>query len=170
MIRNIEIKAKSTNHQFIREILIKHNAYFKGEDYQIDTYFNVQFGRLKLREGQIENNLIHYNRSDIEGPKQSDVILFQAKLDSTLKQILIKSLGILVVVEKKREIFFIDNVKFHLDTVENLGTFVEIEVIDKEGIIGKEKLNEQCHFFLKLFKIDDKDLIAQSYSDLLMKK
>lgn len=167
---NVEIKAKSDNQQFIRQTLIKNNAYYKGVDFQIDTYFNVSFGRLKLREGQIENYLIHYNRSDIEGPKQSDIVLYKSDIESNLKQILTKSLGVLVVVSKKREIYFIDNVKFHIDTVEKLGNFVEIEAIDTDGQIGKEKLLEQCNFYLNLLKINENDLIANSYSDLLIKK
>jgi predicted adenylyl cyclase CyaB len=76
-------------------------------------------------------------------------------------------LGVLVVVDKEREIYFIDNVKFHLDKVKNLGNFVEIEAIDNKNI-GKEKLLKQCNEYMKLFSIDKKDLIAESYSDMLL--
>jgi len=65
-ILNIEIKAKSNNQDKIRELLKSKHADFKGVDHQIDTYFKVNFGRLKLREGNIENNLIHYNRENRE--------------------------------------------------------------------------------------------------------
>lgn len=167
---NIEIKAKSNNQDAIREILKSKNADFKGIDHQIDTYFKVNNGRLKLREGKIENHLIHYQRENKEGPKQSDVTLFKSDPKSSLKEILTKALGILVVVDKKREIYFIDNVKFHIDIVEDLGTFVEIEAIDNDGTIGKDKLLEQCQFFLDLFKISQEDLISVSYSDLLLQK
>ena len=165
---NIEIKAKSNNQNAIREILKSKKADFKGADRQIDTYFKVNNGRLKLREGKIENNLIHYQRENKEGPKQSDVNLFKSNPESSLKEILTKALCVLVVVDKKREIYFIDNVKFHIDTVENLGNFVEIEAIDEDGTIGKDKLIEQCQFFLDLFKISQEDLISVSYSDLLL--
>ncbi|MBS3071247.1 class IV adenylate cyclase [Candidatus Pacearchaeota archaeon] len=167
---NIEIKAKSNNQDAIREILKSKNADFKGVDHQIDTYFKVNNGRLKLREGKIENHLIHYQRENKEGPKQSDVTLFKSDPKSSLKEILTKALGILVVVDKKREIYFFDNVKFHIDIVEDLGTFVEIEAIDNDGTIGKDKLLEQCQFFLDLFKISQEDLISVSYSDLLLQK
>ncbi len=167
---NIEIKAKSNNQDEIRKILKSKNADFKGVDHQIDTYFKVSFGRLKLREGKIENHLIHYQRENKEGPKQSDVTLFNSDPKSSLKEILTKALGILVAVDKKREIYFIDNVKFHIDVVEDLGTFVEIEAIDHDGAIGKDKLLEQCQFFLDLFKISQEDLISVSYSDLLLQK
>jgi adenylate cyclase, class 2 len=167
---NIEIKAKSNNQDKIREILKSRNAEFKGIDHQIDTYFKVNNGRLKLREGKIENHLIHYQRENKEGPKQSDVTLFKSDPKTSLKEILTKALGILVVVDKKREIYFIDNVKFHLDVVEDLGTFVEIEAIDNEGTIGKDKLLEQCQYFIDLFKISQDDLISVSYSDLMIQK
>jgi len=167
---NIEIKAKSNNQDAIREILKLKNADFKGVDYQIDTYFKVNNGRLKLREGNIENHLIYYQRENKEGPKQSDIILFKSDPKSSLKEILTKALGILVVVDKKREIYFIDNVKFHIDTVKNLGTFMEIEAIDSDGSFRKEKLFEQCQNYLDLFGIPKDDLISVSYSDLLLKK
>lgn len=167
---NIEIKAKSNNQDEIREILKSKNADFKGVDHQIDTYFKVNNERLKLREGRIENHLIHYQRENKEGPKQSDVTLFKSDPKSSLKEILTKALGILVVVDKKREIYFIENVKFHIDVIEDLGTFVEIEAIDNDGTIGKDKLLEQCQFFLDLFKISQEDLISVSYSDLLLQR
>lgn len=167
-ITNIEIKARSTNHSYIREILQSKNADFRGMDHQIDTYFKVNHGRLKLREGTIENHLIHYHRENIHGPKQSDITLFKSDPESSLKEVLTKALGTLVVVDKKREIYFIDNVKFHLDVVKDLGTFVEIEAIDKDGSSSTGALLKQCQFFMQKFNISDKDLISVSYSDLLL--
>ena len=168
---NIEIKAKCVQHDEIRKkILSFDDAIFKGTDHQIDTYFNVNFGRLKLREGDIENYLVFYERENISGPKQSNIILYE-QLDksprSILKEILTRSLGKLVEVDKKRDIFFIENVKFHLDTVKDLGTFVEIEATDNDGSIGKTKLLEQCNYYLNLFGINEKDLLADSYSDMI---
>lgn len=166
---NIEIKAYCSNPDEIRTILQNKGAEFKGTDHQIDTYFNCTHGRLKLREGNIENNLIHYQRQNTEGPKRSDVILFKSDPDSSLKKLLEASLGILTVVDKKREIYFIDNVKFHVDEVKTLGSFVEIEAIDQTLDIGEFKLMEQCNHYVDLFQIQTDDLIADSYSDLLIK-
>jgi adenylate cyclase, class 2 len=166
---NIEIKAKCSNQDKIREILKSKKADFKGLDHQIDTYFKVNNGRLKIREGNIEKSLIHYTREDKKDMKQSNVILYPYT-NPKLKQILEKSFGILCIVDKSREIFFIDNVKFHIDNVKGLGTFVEIEAISSDGKIKIDKLNEQCEYYKKLFDIKDEDLIAISYSDLLIKK
>ena len=167
---NIEIKAKCNNHEKIRELLRSRNANYKGIDHQIDTYFKVNRGRLKLREGNIENYLIYYERENKNGPKQSDIILFKSTPESSLKSILVSANGVLIVVDKEREIYFIENVKFHIDTIKELGTFVEIEAIDKTGEIGKEKLLEQCNEYLKFFGIPNSDLISVSYSDLLLEK
>jgi adenylate cyclase class 2 len=94
----------------------------------------------------------------------------EAEPGSGLKEVLSKALGILVAVEKRREIYFIDNIKFHIDEVEGLGFFVEIEAIDESGEIGREILLEQCRSFIRLFGIEEKDLIDRSYSDLLLEK
>ncbi len=164
---NIEIKAKSNNHNEIRNLLLSKNAFFKGTDHQIDTYFKVNNGRLKLREGNIENNLIHYNRNNESGPKMSEFTLYKPAQNEVLKDILTKSMDVLVVVDKKREIYYIENIKFHLDTVENLGTFVEIEAEGKDES-EKESLLKQCNHYIDLFKIQEDDLISISYSDLLL--
>ena len=167
---NVEIMAHCNRPNKIEQLLLNKNARYIGLDHQIDTYFKVANGRLKLREGNIENNLIHYHRSNQAGPKQSVVTLYKSQPDSSLKIILEKANGVLVVVDKKRKIFFIQNVKFHIDEVNNLGSFVEIEAIDEYGDIGIEKLNEQCQFYLQYLSIEAKDLVAISYSDLLLDK
>lgn len=166
---NIEIKARCHQQDSIRKILENKNATFKGIDHQIDTYFEVAKGRLKLRQGSIEKNLIYYDRPDQSGPKISKVSLYPCPDDSDqLRETLSNALGVKVVVDKQREIYFLDNVKFHLDKVKDLGTFVEIEAIDTDNTISMEKLNEQCLYYLKLFGIENEDLINNSYSDLLV--
>lgn len=165
---NIEIKAKCDFHDEIRKILATENAEFKGKDHQIDTYFNVLNGRLKLREGNIENALIHYEREDKANPKESDFLLYKSENAGLLKELLVKSLGILAVVDKVREIYFVGDVKIHIDIVKNLGNFIEIEVMGNDGS-DKNKLLSQCKYFLKLFRIKDENLISYSYSDLILK-
>ena len=167
-ILNIEFKASTNSLNALEALLQEHDPVFIGEDHQIDTYFNVQKGRLKLREGNIENALIHYEREDFAGAKSSHVLLYQHQPDKTLKEILVKTLGIKAVVDKRRKIYFINNVKFHFDTVEDFGTFVEVEAIDKDGSIGKEKLQEQCDEYATLFNIAEADFCSVSYSDMIL--
>lgn len=165
----IEIKARCHHPGRIRECLSREHADFRGIDHQVDTYFRVPHGRLKLREGHIENALIHYQRPNQPGPKKSEVLLYRAAPDPALKAVLSAALGILVVVDKQREIYFIDNVKFHIDEVKELGSFVEIEAIGKNGVPAIDRLREQCQYYLGLFDICQEDLVEESYSDFVLR-
>ena len=168
---NIEIKAKCFHPEKVEAFLLSNGARFIGLDHQKDTYFTVPAGRLKLRQGNIENSLIFYNRPDQEGPKQSDFSLSKVTDGAATEQLLEKALGIKVVVEKNRKIFFIDNVKFHLDEVPGLGSFVEIEagnLSDPSKTI--DDLKTQCDYYVEAFEVADADLIHHSYSDMLLAK
>jgi len=167
---NVEIKAKCIDPEFIRNYLLSNQAEFKGIDSQTDTYFNVNNGRLKLREGNIETNLIYYERADQQGPKNSNFNLVKINDTEGLKEVLIKSIGIKVIVKKKREIYYIKNVKFHIDEVENLGSFVEIEAGNILADLSQQELKEQCDFYMTELKIKSEDLINVSYSDMLLQK
>lgn len=165
---NVEIKAKCKDPSFIRNYLLSRQAEFKGTDEQTDTYFKVLHGRLKLREGNIENNLIYYEREDKAGPKNSHFHLIKIAEANILKEVLAKSIGIRTIVEKKREIYYINNIKFHIDMVAGLGSFVEIEAGNIMANLSQEELRKQCEFYLKEFKISKEDLIDASYSDMLL--
>lgn len=165
---NVEIKARTNAADFVRRYLVDHKADFKGIDNQADTYFNVAHGRLKLREGNIENNLIYYNRSDQAGPKSSEFNLVKVEDPKGLKEVLTKSCGVLMIVKKKREIYYIDNVKFHIDEVPELGSFIEIEAGNILANKTEAELLEQCNFYLREFGVMEEDLVAVSYSDMLI--
>ncbi len=166
---NIEIKAKCFHPEKVEAFLLSANARFVGLDHQKDTYFQVPIGRLKLRQGTIENTLIFYQRPNQDGPKQSDFSLSQMSDGPATEQLLAKALGIKVVVEKYRKIFFIENVKFHIDEVPGLGSFVEIEAGNRNFPDKTiENLQEQCSFYMKKFAIEESDLVHHSYSDMLL--
>lgn len=86
MIRNVEVKASITNIAIIREFLLKNATQNLGTDWQVDTYFKCSTGKLKIREGNIENSLIYYNRTEVLGLKKSNRIE--------------------IIVDEKREIFY----------------------------------------------------------------
>ncbi|RYY41019.1 MAG: CYTH domain-containing protein [Chitinophagaceae bacterium] len=167
---NFEFKAKTERLNELEQSLQAKQPRFIGEDAQTDTYFHVPNGRMKLREGNIENSLIHYVRHNIAGAKQSDVLLYEHQPAPKLKAILTTALGVKVVVDKRRRIYFVDNVKLHFDRVASLGTFVEVEAIDLNGSIGIEKLRAQCREYAAFFGIRDEDYMSESYSDLLLKQ
>lgn len=164
----IEIKAKTKNAEEVFEQLMALGADYKGEDHQIDTYFVVPSGRLKLRQGNIENSLIQYLRTDQSDPKLSSVTLYHSNNPETLKKVLTHALGVKVVVNKVRKILFIKNVKFHIDKVKQLGTFVEIEAISNEHVNSEIELLEQCNYYKDLLNIKDQDLLKNSYSDQIL--
>lgn len=167
---NVEIKARCHNPESIRQYLLANDAEFKGTDKQSDTYFNVPNGRLKLREGHIENNLIFYERNNQSGPKNSLFNLVKVEDAKGLKEVLTKSNGVKVIVKKTREIYYINNVKFHIDEVPGLGSFVEIEAGNVLVDLSQNELNQQCDFYMQEFKIKQEDLVEVSYSDMLMSK
>jgi predicted adenylyl cyclase CyaB len=165
-IKNVEFKARVSEIESYEQKLLALNPAFKGLDHQVDTYFKVPYGRLKLREGNIENALIQYNRANVAGARQSDVILYQHQPDPALKAILVLQFGIKKIVDKKRKIYFVDNVKFHFDVVEGLGTFIEVEAIDHTGELTSEYLKSQCDYYKDFFGLQDADMLEGSYSDM----
>jgi adenylate cyclase, class 2 len=167
---NVEIKAKCNDAEFIRDYLLSNGAEFRGLDEQTDTYFNVENGRLKLREGNIENNLIWYQRVNQPGPKNSNFHLVKIADTKSLKEVLSKAIGIKVIVSKKREIYYINNVKFHIDEVPGLGSFIEIEAGNILADLSQQELKEQCNFYMKEFSVEIEDLVDTSYSDMLLAK
>ena len=168
---NVEIKARCDRPEQVRDVLRRLGADFRGLDRQVDTYFCCPRGRLKLRQGDIENALIHYERADEAGPKTARVLLYRlgdrAEADA-LKEILAAALGVRIVVAKQREIYFVANVKFHVDHVGSLGRFVEIEAIDDaDGLLGRDALCAQCRRYMALLSIRPADLLEGSYSDMV---
>lgn len=168
-IKNFEFKARVNELQKYENKLLTLNPKYIGLDHQIDTYFNTKCDRLKLREGNIENSLINYDRQNIKGSKESKIILYRHKSDKALKNILIKQLGIKVIVDKKRKIYFIDNVKFHFDIVEGLGEFIEVEAINDNKKYTIEYLKKQCDKYFNFFDLKKTDIVSDSYSDLTLK-
>jgi predicted adenylyl cyclase CyaB len=161
---NFEFKARLRDEKPIRAVLRKLEARFVGNDHQVDTYFRVPDGKLKIREGRIENALIFYRRSSARRARPSRIQVVQLPPRNSIKAILSAALGVLTVVNKRREIYFVDNVKIHLDRVRGLGKFVEVEATSHTGDL--RSLGSQARKFQRLFGIDASDLIAESYSDL----
>lgn len=164
---NHEFKARCADPDGIRALLVERNAEYVGRDMQVDTYFQVAHGRLKLREGNIEHALIHYFREDRAGSKTSHVQLYRPDPDPALKEILTAALGVRVVVPKQRDIFFEDNVKIHVDHVEGLGDFVEVEAVERSPSHTEDSLREQCLAYVQLFGVREQDFIPVSYADLM---
>ena len=165
---NFEFKARLRDELHVRATLKRVRARFVGTDHQIDTYFQVPSGRLKIREGRIENALIFYHRTNSARARRSTVDMMLLPRRNSVRVILSNSLGVLAVVDKKREIYFVGNVKIHLDRVHGLGKFLEVEAITKSGDV--RKVREQAKRFQKLFEISSSDIVPLSYSDLILEE
>jgi len=165
---NVEIKARTNNAEKAEKILLDLGAKYAGLDHQKDIYYQVAKGRLKLRIGNIENSLIFYRRENQKGAKTSYFEIARLAHNSGIENVLNTALGVKIIVEKKRKIFYIDNVKFHIDQLDNLGDFIEIEAMDMNGQFTKSELQESCLSYMKKLKIANKDLVANSYADLIL--
>ena len=143
---NLELKARlSSLEETRRKVKVIKNIRFEADDTQIDTFYNVPQGRLKLRESTFYGNiLIPYFRPDNNDAKQSDYSLIEIKDTKSLKRIFSEMFGIKVIVEKTRSIYLYENVRIHLDRVKGLGNFLEFEaVLDPENSIqeGQKKID-----------------------------
>jgi predicted adenylyl cyclase CyaB len=129
----------------------------------------VPRGRLKLRDGPIEKALIFYERPDAAAVKASSVALARVEQQDAvdqLRDVLTQALGARIEVRKRREIYFLDNVKIHLDEVDGLGTFIEFEA---KGVHESErpKCQRQIGELMAAFGVAPADLQARSYADML---
>jgi len=166
--QNVELKARLADLERARRIARDLSGGPAENLRQVDTYFRCARGRLKLREieGQA-SELIAYARSDETAPRKSEFRIVRVLDAVTLREVLAQSLGILVVVEKLREISLYKNVRIHLDQVNNLGTFVEFEAVlskPAEHAEGERLVRELSG----QFGLAPHDLVGRSYSDLLL--
>jgi len=165
----VELKARVGDHSFLRKSLSALGAEHMGTFQQTDSYFRVPEGRLKLREVKDNDTaeLIYYEREDIAGPKSDDAFLLRVQEPEELKRILKKILAPLVVVEKVREIYWHKGTQIHLDTVENLGKFVEFERQTSDDPESIRKDRQSLQKLMEKLEIDPNNLESLSYSDLI---
>jgi len=176
---NIELKARLQNFERVHSVLAQHQIALAATLRQIDTYFHAPHGRLKLREINEETaQLIFYQRPDRAEVKRSDYMIAPVASPAALREVLGAAYGIRTVVKKTRELYLLprqfgaaagraapDLVRLHLDAVEGLGNFLEIEVIVREGE-APQLAEQEAQFWLREFGISPADLLSGSYADL----
>ena len=134
---------------------------------QEDTFFNTPGGRLKLRVlAPDHGELIYYTRDDATGPKRSDYLISTTTEPEALKTVLSAAWGIRGVVRKQRLLYKVGNTRIHLDTVEGLGTFMELEVVLTAGQSEQQGFATAVELMARL-GIADADLVDVAYIDLL---
>ena len=168
MARNIEIKAKMPDMPLLRT-LVESIADVGPEIIEHeDTFFNSPNGRLKLRDFLDGTGvLIYYQRDDSTGPAESDYVLSPTDDPEALKTVLAGALGLKAVVRKRRTLYKIGQTRVHLDEVENLGPFVELEVVLSENQTSDEGITIAKELMEKL-EIKQDYLEKTAYVDLLL--
>jgi predicted adenylyl cyclase CyaB len=167
MPENVEIKARANDPDALAVRVERLSDTPCAESLQEDTFFPTARGRLKLRvTGPGDACLIYYEREDSLGPKPSRYLLAPAPEPETLKALLAACLGVRGVVRKQRRLYMIGNTRVHLDRVEGLGAFVELEVMLVGGQSPDEGLAVARDIMAKL-GISDRDLVKGAYIDLV---
>ena len=167
MARNVEIKALVSSIEALLpkvRALADHGPELIAQD---DTFFACAVGRLKLRvftDG--DGELIAYERPDVVGPKTSDYRITPVADPDGLRATLARSLGVTGRVVKQRTLFRIGRTRVHLDCVEGLGDFLEIEVLLREGERA-EHGEAEARALLANLQVEATQLISGAYVDLL---
>lgn len=167
MPANIEIKARARDFSAVRsraEALSDAPVQVMPQE---DIFFHTPKGRLKLRILAPDRaQLIYYERPNQDGPKRSDYHIFETSDPENLKATLALALGIRGVVKKVRYLYLVGQTRVHLDDVEGLGQFMELEVVlrpaqsDAEGQAIAQEL-------MKKLGVDEGDLLEGAYMDLI---
>jgi adenylate cyclase, class 2 len=160
-----ELKVKCGDLAAVRA-RVRPRAQYEATRRQVDTYFSVPGGRLKLREvTDRPNQLIYYERPDVHAAKVSRVQLVDVEGSPGLRALLAAALGVQARVAKTREIWTWQAVQIHLDTVERLGTFVELKEI-ADGLDTLPQALDHVRRMMAELGFREQDLVDRSYGDL----
>jgi len=169
MPANIEIKARARDFPGIKTRAEKLSDTPVEVIPQEDVFFNVPQGRLKLRILAPDNaQLIYYTRPNQEGPKRSDYHIAYTSDPDNLKRVLELAYGFRGVVKKTRYLYLIGQTRIHLDDVEGLGYFMELEVVMKAGQSDAEA-QEIAEDLMTSLGVERSDLLEGAYMDLIEK-
>ncbi len=167
MARNIEIKARIASVDALVETVAAMADEGPSEISQDDVFFRCSSGRLKLRAySRRQGELIFYRRNDERGPKESQYVRIPTSEPETLRKILTLAYGKAGQVRKRRMLFMVGRTRIHLDAVESLGDFLELEVVLAEGEPAEVGIRE-AEELMKRLGVKPSHLIDRAYVDLL---
>ena len=168
MARNVEIKARVADLAAVERLARGIATEGPTDLSQDDTFFPCANGRLKLRElAPDHGQLIFYTRPDQSGPKLSDYSISETSSPGALRELLAQALGSAGRVRKRRRLYLVDRTRIHLDHVERLGSFVELEVVLAEGESAEQGV-AVAHQIMKSLGIAESQLERGAYLDLLL--
>ena len=165
---NLEIKIRVFNSDEIKKKVLDIQAKFLGTLFQVDTYFIVGDRRLKLREEKNKSYFVYYKRPNILGSKFSKyyIVNIPVSFSKIIKKVASFIFGIKIVVNKKRDLFIYKNTRIHLDKIDELGEFIELETVFVKNLTEYE-LKEEHYFVINYLGLNDLEKIKESYSDLI---
>jgi predicted adenylyl cyclase CyaB len=167
MSRNVEIKARIPD---VASLIPRAAALADRGPIEIaqdDTFFRCQSGRLKLRTfSKDEGELIFYRRADQQGPKESFYLRTPTSTPEILRQTLALACGEIGRVRKHRTLFLVGRTRVHLDIVEDLGHFLELEVVLRDDEPAETGVREAEELMARL-GVEVSQLIGRAYVDLL---
>lgn len=167
MPRNIEIKARAPCLQALAARAASCADEGPIEIVQDDTFFRCDTGRLKLRVfSSTEGELIYYRRADTAGPKESFYVRSPTSAPESLREALTSAYGRAGRVRKQRTLFLVGRTRIHLDRVEGLGDFLELEVVLQDEEPAEAGVRE-AHALMARLGVDASLLVQGAYVDLL---
>lgn len=165
---NVEIKARCPDPAAARRAAASVATERVGLDRQVDTYFRTREGRLKLRESSLSGGqLVPYLRPDAGAARRSDYRVVPVDDPPGLKALLARILGVECVVEKEREIWLCENVRIHLDRVEGLGDFVELEAVFDGSPEDEAEQHRKVERLMAALGVSPEALVPVSYENLV---
>ncbi len=167
-MRNIEIKARIDNREVAEAIAVdlcgpKPHARI----HQVDTYFDVPEGRLKLREEDDSCELIFYRRLDKSEHKRGVYELAQVDSPEELRCLIGAAFGVMAIVRKERTVYLFKNVRMHLDEVDGLGSFIELEAVMQDALTEAEAESLIKRLMVEL-SVKPEGLVKGSYCDMVV--
>ena len=173
-IHNIEIKARCGDLDHAHSVCREIGARFDTIEEQDDTFYTIPRGRLKLRRSStLGAQLIFYIRPDQAAARSSEGVRIPVSGPEDLHRILEISLGTWARVKKTRHVYWLDNIKIHLDQVEGLGTFIEFEAVlsgipEADRDMGRE--TQRIFELMPRFGLRKEDLLAHAYADMPLRQ
>lgn len=167
MPRNVEIKARIDRVEVIAGRAAAIADQGPTEIAQDDTFFRCDTGRLKLRQfADGQGELIYYRRPDQLGPKESFYIVSRTTTPDALRESLALAYGVIGRVKKHRTLYVAGRTRIHLDRVESLGDFLELEVVLAEQEPTDAGVKE-AHEIMRALGVERSQLVDGAYLDLM---
>jgi len=164
---NLEIKVPIQNPSKLKTLVKKIGGKLIYSCKQVDVYYKVKSGRLKVRDSKGEKSIIFYNRIEDGNERWSDYEVIKVENPKNWIKFFDNFLDRLIIVDKYRTLYHLKNTRIHFDKVKNLGYFIELETkIVKTKKEARKEFNEIC----KMLEIDFNKQIQKSYSDILLKQ